>query len=44
MSATKKKTTARQTNMIVLIISERLKRYSYEKYATVANRNIIPIM
>ena len=43
-SATKKKTIVRQTNMIALIISERLKKYSYEKYATVANRNTIPII
>ena len=30
--------------MIVLIIFDKLNKYSYEKYATVANRNIIPIM
>ena len=43
-SATKKKTTTRHTKIIVFTISDKLNKYSYEKYATVANKKIIPII
>jgi len=43
-SAKKKKIMIKQTKMIVLMISDKLNKYSYEKYATAENKKTMPII